>query len=174
MALPRLASLSVFVSAASLVAGGYAVVVARRVAAAPPAGRDGACTCADAPTRRELDELRRGLAAALGARGGGAREVPQDFAEQLAALRTDVDRLRGREGDAAPDGGGSASPLERPRRLVELVAPSAAVSVRQLPDGSIAATNTDPSLTGRVMTVDARAEDGTVQKMLITVPAPGQ
>jgi hypothetical protein len=174
MTLPRLAYLSAVVSAASLVAGGYAVVVARQVSAGPPAGRDGACTCPDAPTRRELDELRRGLAAALGARAGGTREAPQDFAEQLAALRADVDRLRDREGDATPDGGSASPAPPRARRLVELVSPSAAVSVRQLPDGSIAATNTDPSLTGHVMTVDAKAEDGTVQKMRITVPAPVQ
>jgi hypothetical protein len=173
MTLPRLAYLSAVASAASLVAGGYAVVVARRVSAVPPGGRDGACSCADAPTRRELDELHRGLAAALGARAGGAREAPQDFAEQLAALRADVDRLRGRDGDAAPDGGSASPARERARRLVEIVVPSAAVSVRQLPDGTIAATNTDPSLTGHVMTVNARAEDGTVQEMRITVPAPG-
>ena len=163
MAVPRLAYLSAVASAAALVASGYAVLAARRVPPGPPAG---ACACGDVPTRRELDELRRGLAAA---RAVGAREAPQDFAEQLAALRTDVDRLR------APDGGDAPpSQPDRPRRVVAFVAPSAAVSVRQLPDGSIAVANTDPSLTGRILTVDARAEDGTVQKMLITVPAPGQ
>jgi hypothetical protein len=166
----RLTYLSAIASMAALVASGYAVYAARRAPPDPPAG---ACACGDLPTRRDFDELRRSLAA--GARAGGAREVPQDLAEQVAALRTDLDRLRGRDGEATPDGGGEQPPAPPgPRRFVEMVAPSTAVSVRQLPDGSIVASNTDPSLTGRYMTVDAKAEDGTVQKVRITVPAPGQ
>jgi len=169
----RLARLALAMAAASLLLGAYAVLVAPRADGAPG---DAARACEDGAARREIAELRRALGAPREPGQGtlGAQAL-RSLSERVVALEAEAARRR----EAGPEAGDAAradaaAPRADVRRFVRFDPPSPALRLRQLPDGAIAVTNTDPSLTGKYLVVPAHAEDGAVEQVPIVVPAPGQ
>ena len=60
----------------------------------------------------------------------------------------------------------------RSPQYVRLNSPEPSVVVQQGEDGSVFAINTDPSLAGNVIEIEALRADGSVEMMTITVPPP--
>lgn len=162
----RLPYITLALAAAALLLGAYAAF--GRPTPAPAAASE--CACDDRAIRRELDELRAGLAAvkAQNAPGPAAALALQSLAQRIAALEA------GRPADAAAPAGSELPPSQRPneRRYVKLVAPNPAIAVKQMPDGSLSVRNTDPALTGTTMSVQAQTADGATETITVTVPAP--
>ena len=164
----RLTHLTAVVAAASLVASSYSIVRMRRLSAGVASVPAASCSYDDASLRGEIDDLRRSLA--MRSPSGGGAMAP-DVQAQLAALRAEVAQLRASSPSSGP--GRPTTPPPKPGpRVVQFNSPSSAVAVRQLADGSIAVSNSDPALTGQIMTVDALDDQGTVTPMRITVPPP--
>jgi hypothetical protein len=171
---PRVVYLAIVLAAGSCLVSGYALIEARQPRPAPRA---------EAPPSSEAAEPRRNVDAARGDLGlAGAARLP----ERMAALEVEMARLRGLvaprpEGAEAVGAGGGADAGTAPRaskppRWTSFKPPSGAVTIQAVPgDGDpLVVTNTDPSLTGKRMRVEATAADGTVGHVSIIVPAPGQ
>lgn len=94
-----------------------------------------------------------------------------ELERRLALVET---RLRdaGAAAPAAPPTGAPAVPVED--KFVSLKSPHPAVRVEQDQAGAFAAHNSDPALTGKTLVVEGRRADGSIEKISITVPAPGK
>jgi len=62
---------------------------------------------------------------------------------------------------------------EQPTQYVSLNSPEQSVVVQQDPSGMLYAINTDPSLAGNVIEIEAIRVDGGVETLTVTVPQPG-
>jgi len=62
---------------------------------------------------------------------------------------------------------------EQPTQYVSLNSPEQSVVVQQDPSGMLYAINTDPSLAGNVIEIEAIRADGGVETLTVTVPQPG-
>jgi len=60
------------------------------------------------------------------------------------------------------------------RRFVSFELPSRALEVKQAENGALSVTNSDPTLTGKMLRVKARADDGSEQEVTILVPPPAR
>jgi hypothetical protein len=61
---------------------------------------------------------------------------------------------------------------EQSWRYVNFVSPEPGVDIQQSEDGSLFVINSDPSLTGKVIEIEASRADGGTDKMTILVPEP--
>ena len=160
-------------SCAALVLATYAVM--RPAAAAPMAAETEI-----ASLRAELADLRHSLEltrSKLSApnNGGAIAEVEQRLARVEASARVGTRPVPAASPDAAA-GSEPDAPERMPdgsSRFVDLVPANGAVAVEQLANGSLVATNRDPSLAGQSMLVKARTADGREESVTITVPPPG-
>lgn len=57
---------------------------------------------------------------------------------------------------------------------VSFTAPSSALTVKQHEDGSLSVQNRDPELALKVVLVEARRADGTVDKIPVAIPPVGK
>lgn len=154
----RLTYLTLGAAALSVALSAYAVSSSRSAVSAPPP----ACSCAGAP-QAELDRPKSTPPAAAADRGAIA-----GLSERISRLeqeRTAEPR------DRVPSLGAPAGAPALPR-YTSLKVPNEAVKIRQDEAGGLAVTNTDPALTGTMMIVEARLEDGTTAQVSIVVPAP--
>ncbi len=103
------------------------------------------------------------------------------FALQNLARRVETLESRAAPSAGSASSGTAAAPAgdadddthaDGSRRYVRFDAPERALSVRQLENGAISVTNTDPSLTNRTVVIKAITDSGTVHDLVITVPAP--
>lgn len=173
----RLVQAALLLSALSAALSAYAAF-----GRAPPAPTGDA-----AALRAELTEAREALdAKADAAQLAGALQrlhARIDALEARSRLPGSPDTGAGADADAdgsptapaasaAPAAPSAAEPPRTAPRFVQLSSPEKGVSVKQMDDGSIAVTNSDPALTGRTLLIKARADDGTERDLTITVPAP--
>jgi hypothetical protein len=97
---------------------------------------------------------------------------------RIAALEQRLARLesRGVDGGAAAPSTTTSDPGDDPGvpRFVSLRSPSPSVKVEEQDDGALSARNDDPKLTGKVVMIEARRADGTIERIPITVPAPAK
>lgn len=155
---------AIALSAGSLALSGW-LLATRPGTAGPAAASASSCNCDDQAIRRELAELRQ-LSGQVAAQGAGIR-----------ALTERVNAFDSRDGgSAAPRVAAAADHTDRLPSgdpvYVELRAPSKAVSVKQDPNGSLSVTNTDPSLTGKTMVIQAVDGDGQKREVSVVVPPP--
>jgi hypothetical protein len=157
----RLAAVALAAALVSLGLSGYALLVVHRPLPAPAAS----CSCDLATLDRHLEDLER--------RPGRARSpgLNPQVAESIANLSDRVARVEQHEGIDA--GAKASGPKQRETpRYSSLTTHSPAVSVSQDEHGALVARNTDPALTGSTLVVEAVREDGTVEQVVITAPAP--
>jgi hypothetical protein len=158
-------------SLAALILGAYAVL--RPPVAAP---NDAAAELAE--LREEVAALRHSLAVTRSQQSApGTSTALADVERRLARIETT--RAPGPASAARSDAAAApttdeAAPMpDGSPRYVGLTAPSGAVAVEQLADGSLVVKNRDPGLSGTSMLVKARTADGRDEDVTITVPPPG-
>lgn len=165
----RVAYAAVVISAVAVGLSGWTTARSRSVAATPSCGEHAALV-------EKIDSLQRQLAR-IAVAGSADTSGPQGLAQRVARLESAVDGLGpdARSADGGDSDAGEArddrSPSGEPRYL-SIVSPNPAVKVRQDPDGSFAASNTDPTLVGKTLFVEAKRADGTIDKLPIFVPPP--
>ena len=102
-------------------------------------------------------------------------------AAQLAVLKAIEDRISALEQQQSEASAGAkesnesvsaAAFIDEPSRYVEFLSPEPAVVVKQGKDGAVFAINSDPGLTGKVIEIEVRRADGSVDTMTISVPKP--
>lgn len=123
--------------------------------------------------RKELAELRRLAATAVRLGAGGRLGIGKPADTRTAGQPQPIGTAPGRALQRPPSA--TAVPARRPPsvpRYVRFKVPDKALTVRQLSDGSLSVTNTDPSLAGRNYVIRAETEDGRTVNVTITVPPP--
>jgi hypothetical protein len=153
----RSIDLAIGLAAAALITSGAALLLRPRPSAPTP------CTCDDGALRRDVDELRRLVASTR-------NDAMLRLASRVAVL--EAQRDAGGGSNDAPLAASRATPAAMPR-FVRWEVPNRAVSIRQVEDGSFAATNTDPALTGQTLIVEGFTAEGEHRPVSIVVPAPG-
>ncbi len=163
-------------TAFALVLGTSAMLVsAYAVLSRPPASEPGKCACNTEALESEIASLARRVDVA-------ERNVARGTLQRAAGAVLEPDRRPAREAfpadtDAVADG----TPLdadpdaEEPRatpRYESFEISERGVTVTQSEDGALSVFNSDPALTGQIVTVKAMGEDGQVHDLPITVPPP--
>jgi hypothetical protein len=158
-------SAALALACAALALAAYGVLGGRADAPLPAGASAAASACVDREARGEVEKLHRENAA--------LRE------QLLGSLEARVARLETSAPSApsapSPRRDGGAPPSSTPDllpRYVRIVSPSAALTVRQDEGGGLSVKNSDPSLTGKSVSVDVTLEDGSASKVRVVVPPP--
>ncbi len=132
------------------------------------------CSCAEAASTPEA--ARAGARAAASVRPGMPdalrAAIPMtvnDLDERLIALEKKLESSTQREGGATPPDTAPDFP-----RYVSFTPPSRGVQIKQDESGSISVTNSDASLAYKVLLVEGRREDGSIDKIPLAMPPVGK
>jgi hypothetical protein len=135
-------------------------LVRRPEAPAPPA----------APSGSTAVSARDAASPGNGVRQPARSEEParlQELQRRVEALEREDARRAGDDARDVPERDAG----ER-KRYTSFVSPERSVEVKQDENGAVFAINRDPALTGEILLVEARRDDGSVETMSIVVPPP--
>ncbi len=155
-------------SVLALALGSYSWVLSAKVV------ERGATPSHDAESlKRELADIRAQLGAVRAQTALASDESLARLSKRLAAVEAAV----GQHPGARPGSSPSSEPTdpladEGVRDYVKFSATDPAIRVKQADDGSLSVANTNASLTGKMMFVEATRADGTVDRVPIVVPPP--